>query len=70
MVRDSLVEVKSTLMLKESTSRPCLRKLKLPTFVTEALQTHWTAMQKEGHGSEFYFVTKSDKNIGKNNLTI
>jgi integrase len=68
VIRHSLAEVKTKLMLKEPKSKRCRRTLKLPTFVVEALDTRWAAMQKERHGSEFCFVTKSGKNIGKGNL--
>lgn len=68
-VRHSLAEVKAKFILKEPKSKRSRRTLKVPAFVTAALHAHRTAMQKEGHGSEFCFVTKTGRNIGKSNLT-
>lgn len=68
-VRHSLAEVKAKFILKEPKSKRSRRTLKVPAFVIVALHAHRSAMQKEGHGSEFCFVTKTGKNIGKSNLT-
>lgn len=68
-VRQSLAEVQSKFILKEPKSKRSRRTIKLPAFVIEALREHQKAMEKEGHGSPFCFVTKNGSHIGKSNLT-
>lgn len=68
-VRHSLAEVKAKFILKEPKSKRSRRTLKVPAFVIAALHAHRAAMQKEGHGSEFCFVTKTGRNIGKSDPT-
>ncbi len=67
-VRHSLAEVQSKFILKEPKSKRSRRTMKLPSFVVEALREHKLAMEKEGHGSPFCFVTKAGTHISKSNL--
>ncbi len=68
-VRHSLAEVKGEFILKEPKSKRSRRTVKLPACVVQALRNHRTAMEKEGHGSPFVFVTKKGTHITKTNLT-